>query len=213
MRIRIPVARAGWPFILIGLLLLFASIVAGYRVPAFLFGIATLCVALFFRDPERKIVRDGNVILSPADGRILQICSPKGTGPDNALSQEIRIFMSVLNCHINRIPLSGKIVKCEYNPGKFLPAFREKASELNEQNTLLLATDSMQIGIRQIAGLIARRIVCRVKPGDLVEQGNRFGLIRFGSRVDLFLPSQVEILVKPGQKVKSGLSPIARIKR
>ena len=119
--------------------------------------------------------------------------------------------MSVFNCHINRVPISGQIKKVQYNPGRFMPAFREKASELNEQNLITISGDNMEIGVRQIAGLIARRIVCRVKSGDRVEQGNRFGLIRFGSRVDLLLPSTVEVLIKSGDRVKGGLSIIGRL--
>jgi phosphatidylserine decarboxylase len=167
---------------------------------------------LFFRDPERNILKGENLILSPADGRILGISEIQGKDTSTSPLKQISIFMSVLNCHINRIPISGKVILCEYNPGKFLPAFKEKASMFNEQNTIHIQNDHLEIGIRQIAGLIARRIVCRAKQGDLVDQGNRFGLIRFGSRVDLLLPSNIEILVHPGQKVKAGLSSIARIK-
>jgi phosphatidylserine decarboxylase len=212
MKIRIPVAREGWPFVFLGLLFFIISISIGYKIPALFFGTAAICVILFFRDPKRKIVKDKSLILSPADGRILGISEVQGKDISILPYQQISVFMSVLNCHINRAPISGKVTKCEYNPGKFLPAFREKASELNEQNTLYIQNDDMEIGIRQIAGLIARRIVCKAKQGDLVDQGNRFGLIRFGSRVDLLIPSNVEILVHPGQKVKAGLSSIARIR-
>ena len=212
MKIRIPIAREGWPFIFIGLIVVIISIILGSKWLAIIFGIITLCVALFFRDPERKIRQDDRMILSPADGRILQILPLKPQGNGSSYTQQVSIFMSVFNCHINRVPLSGKVVRCEYHPGKFLPAFQDKASDLNEKNTVYLENDRMAIGIRQIAGLIARRIVCRVKPGDMVRQGNRFGLIRFGSRVDLLLPSHTQIIVSPGQKVKAGLSPIAQFK-
>lgn len=212
MKIRIPIAREGWPFILLGLLFFIIFISLGYTIPALFFVTVTLCVIIFFRDPERNIVKDENLILSPADGRILDISEKQGKDAGMPSLKQISVFMSVLNCHINRIPISGQVNRCEYNPGKFLPAFKEKASEFNEQNTIHIQNDHMEIGIRQIAGLIARRIVCRAKPGDFVDQGNRFGLIRFGSRVDLMLPSNVEILVHPGQKVKAGLSSIARIR-
>ena len=212
MKIRIPVAREGWPFIFSVLLLSIVCILMGYKIPAMLLGIAALCIILFFRDPERKIVKDESLILSPADGRILGICEIEGKDMGMTRLRQISVFMSVLNCHINRIPISGKVTRCEYHPGKFLPAFREKASEFNEQNTIHIKNDDMEIGIRQIAGLIARRIVCRARQGDLVNQGKRFGLIRFGSCVDIILPSDVEILVHPGEKVKAGLSSIARFR-
>jgi len=212
MKCRIPIAREGWPFIFPGMILLTVAIVLRYEMLASFLGIATLCIAMFFRDPERKIRRDDKMILSPADGRVLQIVPLENQGKESSYTQQISIFMSVFNCHINRVPLSGKIITCEYHPGQFLPAFREKASDLNEKNTVYLENDHMKIGIRQIAGLIARRIVCRIKPGDLVNQGSRFGLIRFGSRVDLLLPSNAKVIVNPGQKVKAGLSHIAQIK-
>lgn len=212
MKIWIPVAREGWPFIFLGLLFFLICILIGYKIPALFFGITAICAVLFFRDPERNIVKDESLVLSPADGRILGISEIQGKDTRMPPFKEISVFMSVLNCHINRIPISGKVTRCEYNPGKFLPAFREKASEFNEKNTIHIQNYNLEIGVRQIAGLIARRIVCRAKQGDIVDQGKRFGLIRFGSRVDLILPSSVEILVHPGQKVKAGLSSIARIK-
>lgn len=207
MRIPRLIAREGWPFIIPGLLLFIVFLLAGFTLTALVFGLLTLSIALFFRDPNRKIVKDENLILSPADGRILEVLHP-----DDKALQKVCIFMSVLNCHINRIPISGRVTKVEYNSGKFLPAFREKASELNEQNTIYISTDSLEIGVCQIAGLIARRIVCRLKQGDAVSQGSRFGLIRFGSRVDVLLPTDIKILVRQGQKVKAGLSIIGRIK-
>lgn len=212
-KISLPIAREGWPFIIPGLLIFLTCILTGNNFLAILFGIVTLSVALFFRDPSRKILQDENIILSPADGRILEIPHPEKAENGIPPIQRISIFMSVLNCHVNRVPLSGKVTKSEYNPGKFLPAFREKASVLNEQNTIHISKGNLDVGIRQIAGLIARRIVCRAKPGNQVKQGERFGLIRFGSRVDLLLPSNVEILVRPGQKVKAGLNIIGRLKK
>lgn len=209
MSIRIPVAREGWPFILPGVLLSTICIMISAMIPAVLFAVLSLCVALFFRDPERETLRDDHLILAPADGRILQVIPVPGEGADP--SQQVSIFMSVFNCHVNRIPFSGTVRTCLYNPGRFLPAFREKASVLNEQNTIHIQGSDMEIGVRQIAGLIARRIVCRVTCGDAVTQGSRFGLIRFGSRVDVIMPSSAEILVAPGQRVKAGLHPIARI--
>jgi phosphatidylserine decarboxylase len=171
---------------------------------AVLFVLFSFFFAFFFRDPEREIPQGENLILSSADGKVilvkpfdhLDFLGGKGT--------IISVFMSVFNVHINRAPVSGQVKFCKYNPGKFLPAFKEKASQENEQTTLGLENERGKIALKQIAGIIARRIVCRAKPGDQLKKGERFGLIQFGSRVDHFLPENVDIKVIPNQKVKAG---------
>lgn len=204
---RFPIARQGVPFIAVGLagVVFFAwldlSIGWGTAV------IFTLFVASFFRDPERVSPQEEKALLAPADGKVLLIeeeeKTPFSTGP----SIKISIFMSVFNCHINRIPMSGRIEKVFYRPGKFYSANKDQASSENEQNALLLKTgDGQDIGFVQIAGLIARRIVCWVKAGEVVKRGARFGLIQFGSRVDLYLPPSARLRVKRGDKVKAGLT-------
>ncbi len=208
---RIPIAKQGYPFIvpLLGVTVLIGIIsIKGAIFPALL----TLFVIYFFRDPERVIPSEAGLIVSPADGRIISI---KNEADDNITGEKsvcVSIFLSVFNVHINRIPCEGSVTKTVYNSGKFLPAFCEKASLLNEQNSLVIDHNNKKIVVRQIAGLIARRIVCWVKEGCQVTRGQRFGLIRFGSRVDLFVPKEIELLIKKGDKVVCGRTIIGKIK-
>ncbi|MGA1867565.1 MAG: phosphatidylserine decarboxylase family protein [bacterium] len=208
----LPIAKQGWPFILpcIGLSVICLSI--GWIICGILLFLLSGFIIFFFRDPERDIVKDENVLLSPADGRIIKIDTISQVSSDGTPCTLISIFMSVFNCHINRIPFSGSVKTRTYNSGKFLPAFREKASILNEQNTIEIECGDFIVKVRQIAGLIARRIVCFVKEKDEVCQGGRFGLIRFGSRVDMWFPKKFAIQVHSGQKVYGGKTVIARIK-
>jgi len=168
----------------------------------------------FFRDPERTTVKDEQTLIAPADGTVINITNITEDCYLHAPAQRISIFMSVFNVHVNRTPLSGTIDYIQYNPGKFINAFKEKASEDNEN--LLIGIYSKQgnvkIAVRFIAGLIARRIVFYKKKDDIVEQGERINIIRFGSRVDLFCPPDSEILVKNGQKVTAGITAMARLK-
>ncbi len=168
----------------------------------------------FFRDPERVPVADKNALIAPADGTVLDVKTVTENCYLQAPAQRISIFMSVFNVHVNRTPLSGTIDFIQYNPGKFINAFKEKASEDNEN--LLIGIRSkeggLKIAVRFIAGLIARRIVFYKEKDDLVEQGERINIIRFGSRVDLFCPTDSEILVKNGQKVTAGITVMARLK-
>jgi phosphatidylserine decarboxylase len=168
----------------------------------------------FFRDPERTTVRDEQALIAPADGTVIDVKNVTEDCYLHAPAQRISIFMSVFNVHVNRTPLSGTIDYIQYNPGKFINAFKEKASEDNEN--LLIGIHSKETGVkiavRFIAGLIARRIVFYKKKDDIVEQGERINIIRFGSRVDLFCPPDSEILVKNGQKVTAGMTVMARLK-
>lgn len=168
-------------------------------------------VTAFFRDPERQIPNDAAAIVSPADGRVIKAEIVRDDRFLGADAFKISIFMNVFNVHVNRAPASGKIVKIIYNSGKFFNASLDKASLENEQNALIVETpDKRRIAFNQIAGLIARRIVCRVNTGDVLEKGGRFGLIRFGSRVDVFMPIDCAPAVKVGDKVSAGSSIIAR---
>ena len=167
-------------------------------------------LASFFRDPERQPEGGEETIVSPADGTILS-AAPAPEAPAGA-SRRITIFMSVFNCHVNRSPAAGRIADYAYNPGKKLAAFAEKSSLENEQNRIALETTRGTVTFKQIAGLLARRIVFYPKVGDAVARGQRVGLIKFGSRVDVFVPDGVEILVAPGAKVKAGRTAIARWK-
>jgi phosphatidylserine decarboxylase len=157
----------------------------------------------FFRDPERSIPAVLGVVVAPADGKIIEIRDVMGDNGGEDL-RKISIFMSIFNVHVNRIPIGGVIDEVQYNPGKFLAAFHEKASDLNEQQFMSINTSYGVIRCVQIAGLIARRIVCRLEKGQQVQSGARFGLIRFGSRVDLYLPSNCQLSISLNQKVRAG---------
>jgi phosphatidylserine decarboxylase len=177
-----------------------------YIAAAFLVFLA-LFIFSFFRDPERVIPVEPGAVVSPGDGRVVVV-----TDEENAerAGKRISIFLAVWNVHVNRSPAAGTITKIEYRPGKFLAAMRERASVENEQNVFTLSTDTGEMVFKQIAGLIARRVVSWKKQGDTVSRGERIGLVRFGSRVDLWLPKDAEILVKLGQNVKGGSSILAR---
>src|SRR5712672_521894 len=174
-------------------------------------GVILLCLAAFifyfFRDPERIIPADPGAIVSPADGRVVVVTDEENAGRPG---KRVSIFLAVWNVHVNRSPAAGTITKMEYRPGKFLAAMRERASLENEQNVFTLSTDAGELVFKQIAGLIARRVVSWKKPGEKVARGERIGLVRFGSRVDLWVPKEAEILVRLGESVKGGSSVLAR---
>ena len=206
---RIPVAREGAPFFLPPLILTFAAAAAGWwPAAAALLALSVFLIA-FFRDPERATSAPEEAILSPADGTILAVSeAPAGEAPAG-LTQKIVIFMSVFNCHVNRAPISGVIESYSYTPGRKGAAFSPKASTDNEQNRIELARGKRRLAFKQIAGALARRIVFRKKPGDSLLRGERVGMIRFGSRVDVFLPPGAEVAVRRGMRVKAGLSVLA----
>jgi phosphatidylserine decarboxylase len=164
-------------------------------------------VFYFFRDPERTIPSDPGAVVSPADGRVVVVTDEEHGGQPG---KRISIFLAIWNVHVNRSPEAGTITGMDYRPGKFLAAMRARASLENEQNVISLSTASGEMVFKQIAGLIARRVVCWKKPGDTVLRGERIGLVRFGSRVDLWVPRGVEILVALGDNVKGGSSVLAR---
>jgi phosphatidylserine decarboxylase len=166
-----------------------------------------LFVFSFFRDPERVIPTESGAVVSPGDGRVVVVTEEENAGRPG---KRVSIFLAVWNVHVNRSPAAGTIAKIEYRPGKFLAAMRERASLENEQNVFTLSTDAGEIVFKQIAGLIARRVVSWKKPGEKVARGERIGLVRFGSRVDLWVPKEAEILVKVGENVKGGSSVLAR---
>lgn len=166
---------------------------------------ATLFVANFFRNPERSVPPDEKAIVSPADGKVLKIENVEATGLVNGTCKKISIFMNIFNVHVNRAPYAGTVKAVEYKPGKFFSANLDKASELNERNSVLVTTDDgRSILTIQIAGLIARRIACWVSEGMDVDRGERFGLIRFGSRLEMFMPPDTRMSVAVGDKVKAG---------
>jgi phosphatidylserine decarboxylase len=167
--------------------------------------LATLCVTAFFRNPPRTIPEDPKAIVCPADGKILNVENPPPSNLLSVPSQKISIFMSPFDVHVNRVPASGTVNRRSHMPGRFHVASTAEASSENERVELLIETpEGFTVGLVQIAGRVARRIVCYPRVGDRVEKGERFGLIRFGSRVELFLPQEVCVSVEPGQRVKGG---------
>ena len=202
-------AKEGIPFLILPLLLAVLAFGMGWSTLAFLAALAALFIAFFFRNPRRNIPAQQNAILSPADGKIIYVGEWTEERFQKQRALKVSIFMSIFDVHLNRAPVAGRVLERNYHPGRFLVASREKSSLLNEQNALILETeDRFKILVVQIAGFIARRIVCYADTGDTVKQGEIFGLIRFGSRVDLYLPPEVKPLVSTGQHVKGGESII-----
>ena len=175
--------------------------------------IVTIWVFYFFRDPERISINDESYLISPADGvisQIIEVNGPAELGLENKKFTRVSIFMNIFDCHVNRVPASGEISKIFYKPGKFINATLDKASDENERNFVKMKNSSGdELIIVQIAGLIARRIVCEINEGDSIKQGNKFGIIRFGSRVDLYF-TNYELMVKKNQRTIAGETIMAR---
>jgi phosphatidylserine decarboxylase len=198
----------GFPPLVLGILAL-----AAFRAPAAIaIGIALIGLALFvfyfFRKPDRQIPSGPGIIVSPADGRVVVV---KDELYDGRPGKRVSIFLAIWNVHVNRTPVAGTITKLEYKPGKFQAAWAETASAGNEQNIFTLASEHGEIIFKQIAGYVARRVVSWKKAGDVVQRGELIGLVRFGSRVDVWLPSELELAVKVGDHVKGGSSVLARM--
>ena len=202
------IVKESIPYILVPALIGIAAAIFGFwYVAGFLFFIA-LFMAYFFRDPKRVPPTDPNVVVSPADGRVTRI-GPSVAGSDSPTV--VSIFLSPLDVHINRSPIPGKIVEMVYSPGKFLMATNEKASLVNEQNALTIEGDRITVVCKQIAGILARRVVCWKGKGDNLGLGERFGMIKFSSRTDVLLPANVTVTVREGQRVQGGTTVIGRI--
>jgi len=206
------IAKEGALFILPSFLLFVFSLIIGWWLASLFFLFLAAAFAFFFRDPRRIPPSGPNLVLSPADGQVIKIeeftSHPEVSGPGKVVS----VFLSLLDVHFTRAPLGAEILKVDYQPGKFFPAYREEASTQNESNSLVLKTEAGSLFLKQMVGVAARRIKCYVKAGDKVEAGQKIGLMYFGSRVDLYLPERVELKVNPGQKVKGGLTIIGEIK-
>jgi phosphatidylserine decarboxylase len=208
----VPIRREGLPFV--GILLFIALFGGWFWSPIFWVGlILTAWCVYFFRDPSRVTPLDPDLVVSPADGRVAAVTigvAPKELGLGEQSRRRVSIFMSVFDCHVNRSPVEGRVQRIVYTPGKFLNAELDKASEGNERNGLVVESANGPVGVVQIAGLVARRIVCFAKDGDSLVAGERIGMIRFGSRVDLYLPASANVLVAEGQIAIAGETPIAR---
>jgi phosphatidylserine decarboxylase len=214
----VNVAREGIPFIVIAAALAaggFALALMRRSWPlwlvAFLLTIVAIWVAYFFRDPERTGERGDALVISPADGRIVMIADVDEPSFVHGKATRISIFMNIFNVHVNRYPVSGTVKYVHYNPGKFINAAADKASLDNEQMSVGLESGGRLVLVRQIAGAIARRIVTYSKVGDAARQGERFGLIRFGSRVDVFVPTNSRVRVKVGEKPVAGTTVLAEL--
>jgi len=199
---------AGWPFVGAGVVV--AAALAAWAGTAA--GVGALALPafflFFFRDPERQIVRRPGEVLSPADGRVMIAGAPVGSFAGGAW-QQISVFLSPMDVHVNRMPLGGRVTSVRYHRGRFLPAYRREAGDLNEYTEVILDHDGRMVVVRQIVGILARRIVCRAKEGDVVEAGARFGVMKFGSRMDVFLPLDATIRVNVGDRVVAGQTVIA----
>ena len=202
---------AGWPFVIGGLVV---AIVAAFFT-SWVFGVVLLGLTtfflFFFRDPERTVQAAPNAVLSPADGRVMVAGAPTTHGFPADRWQQISIFLSPMDVHVNRLPVSGRVTKVEYHPGRFLPAYKVEAGDLNEYTEVVVDHGGQPIVVRQIVGILARRIVCRVTEGAQVRAGDRFGVMKFGSRMDIFLPRDATILARVGDKVVGGVTVMATL--
>jgi len=202
--------RAGYPFITVALLPALGLAVKGRTRWAAGFAALGAFFAYFFRDPERDVPSGEGLVVSPADGRVM------GTGPaDSRWSppgawKQVTIFLSPVDVHINRSPVEGRVTRIDYRPGRFLPAYQEAAND-NELNEIWVDHRGVPIVFRQVVGVLARRIVCRVTIGEQLERGQRIGLMKFGSRMDVFLPTSAELTVRVGQSVVGGETVLARL--
>jgi len=199
--------KDGYRFVLPLLCAGIGAAAVGWKIAAII--LLALCAgtAFFFRDPQRIPPTDAGVVVSPADGRVMEVTEEAVEG---RAGRRISIFLSIMNVHVNRSPMAGRVGKVEYRRGRFYNAMRSRASVDNEQNVIHLQTERGEIVFKQIAGAIARRVVCWKRPGDEVKLGERIGLIRFGSRMDVWLPQDAEIVARPGQHVAGGVSVLAR---
>jgi len=196
--------KEGLPFVIVPLLIALVFAFFYLWIGVVVFVLLAAFMAFFFRDPRRAIPTDENIIVSAADGRVTRV-------EETDEGKLVSVFLSPLNVHINRSPITGKIVRALYTQGKKVPATRNEASYINERNSLVIEGEKMTVTCTQIAGIVARRIVCWKKAGDSLEIGEKFGLIKFSSRTDLLMPKNIEILVKIGDKVVGGETIIARL--
>jgi phosphatidylserine decarboxylase len=196
--------KEGLPFVGGSIIIALLFAVLGWWIGVVIFGLLALFMAYFFRNPQRTIPTDPDIIVAPADGRVTRV-------EENGAGKFVSIFLSPLDVHVNRSPIAGKVTKISYIFGKKMPATSNNASLVNERNSLLIEGEKISVTCTQIAGIVARRIVCWSKEGDFLERGQLFGLIKFSSRTDLQMPANVDVLVKVDDKVKGGESIIAKI--
>lgn len=203
---RIPLAREGWPLIVGPAMLAAGLLLTGHRRLAAPCVAAALAALGFFRDPERAVPSMSGAVLAPADGRVTEIADDVDdfVGP----AVRVAIFLSPFDVHVNRAPIAGLVTGTTYRPGRFVAAYRAQAAQVNERNTVHLQGERARVTVVQIAGIVARRIVCRVGAGDKLEAGQRFGMIRFGSRTDCLMPRGTDLRVRIGDHVTAGVAVI-----
>jgi len=201
---KLPVAREGWPFIAIPAAIAAGLALGGRRALAVPFAAASLASLGFFRDPERESPAIPGAVLSPADGKVMAV--EQVDDPFVGPSVRVATFLSPLDVHVNRSPIAGLVVGVTYSRGRFLAAYQPEAGKVNEHCTVNLQGHSARVTVVQIAGVVARRIVCRVGPGDKLAAGERFGLSRFGSRTDCYMPRGTRVMAQPGDRVTGGVT-------
>ncbi|HEY2975258.1 MAG TPA: phosphatidylserine decarboxylase [Pyrinomonadaceae bacterium] len=205
------IAREGNFYVLVPAALALVVLWMGFWPVALLLGILAAFMAFFFRDPERRPPSDPNVVVAPADGRVTRVRAITDNSDDGSATV-VSIFLSPFDVHINRAPIAGEITNVAYTRGKFLMATNENASLVNEQNALTIKGERITIVCKQVAGILARRIVCWKRAGERVALGERFGLIKFSSRTDILLPENVDVVVAEGARVQGGTTIIGRIR-
>jgi phosphatidylserine decarboxylase len=207
---RLPLAREGYPLMGGAAAVTLALFLAGWVIPAVVALGLTIFIVSFFRDPERTAPPEPNLLVSPADGRVIKVAPLHDDRFLQGDATLVSIFMSPLNVHVNRIPASGRVLDIRYNPGKYFRAFADKASLDNEQNAVLMEDEQgRRLCCVQIAGFLARRIVCYLRAGMAIERGRRYGMIMFGSRADIYLPPSARVRVNVGDRARGGLTVIA----
>ena len=202
---------AGWPFVL-GALVITALI---WLLTGPIVGVPLLALSgfllFFFRDPERVHHEPASAVISPADGKVMVAGAPTGEATPPGRWQQVSIFLSPMNVHVNRIPVSGRVTRVEYHPGRFLPAYKKESGDLNERSEVTIDHGGQSIVVRQIVGVLARRVVCRTREGAVVKAGERFGVMKFGSRMDVFVPLDATLHVRVGETVVGGVTVIATL--
>lgn len=207
----LPFDPAGWPFIAGAAICAALAAVFVGSIAALPFIVFTIVFLFFFRDPERQPPADPNVVLSPADGRVLVAGRAEAGAAPPGMWLQISIFLSPLDVHVNRVPVSGTVTRVDFRPGRYLPAYRPEAAGSNARSEIWVDHNGQSVVFRQLVGIVARRIVCRLAPGRQVDAGERFGVMKFGSRMDVFLPVTAVLCVSVGDRVLGGETILARL--
>ncbi len=208
-----PIARPGYPLIFAGAFVTAVLALLGMVIPALIALAATLGICWFFRDPDRIVPMAPGALVSPADGKIIVVQKEAGNPYFEGPCLKISVFMNVFNVHVNRIPHEGKVKRIVYSPGKFMAADNEQATDKNERNAVVIQLkNGRDMAVVQVAGLVARRIICGLQSGETVSRGRRYGMICFGSRLDLYLPEDFEPNISKGRKTKAGTTILGYLK-